>query len=102
MIVEPLALTRGGPRSRRARKPAHLRRAGPEIERFRVLHDGHHEACQRLHGNPDVHPGGLPENPRLVVELRVETGLLRNCPHHGPHQEGQERELRLDPVAFAG
>ena len=42
-----------------------------------------------------MHAGVLTHDAGLVVEERIEIGLLGDRPHHGAHQERQERQLRL-------
>ena len=67
----------------------------PEIERFRVLDHRHHQPRRRLRRDADMHARMLVDDPRLVVEMRVEIGLLVDGANHGAHEEGQEREFRL-------
>ena len=83
-------------------QPVDLGGAIPEVARLGMLDHRHHQARRRLRGNADMDAAMLVDDAGLVVEQRVDAGLVGDRLDHRPHQERQQRQLRpFDALRFS-
>ena len=94
-MVEPDSSSRVAlPDLRRLGQPGDLGRAVPEVARLGMLDHRHDQPGRRLRGDADM-DGAVPvDDAGLVVEQRVDAGLVGDRLDHRPHQERQQGQLR--------
>ena len=102
VIVEPESSSRWRRAvARGLGEPGHFGGAIPDAARFGMAHHRHDQAGGRLRRDADMHGAVAGDDAGIVVERRIDARLLGNRLDQRPHQEGQDRQLRLVRLAAA-